>query len=379
MPAAQINHRMLTWARERSGFSLPVFAGRCSVDQDRLLRWESGDVPLTFTQAQKFASKAHVPFGYLFLREPPHEALPIPDLRTLENRGVNRPSAELLDLLKLTLYRQQWYKDYLTNELVSPCSAAGRLQADAPVGDIVADMRRLLNVPEHPVRGSWEDNYRDLVARIEACGVLVMRESCVGHHTRPLRVDEFRGFAIADQFAPVVFVNHADAPGARLFTLIHELCHVWTGISGVSDGEESTHLASETTCNAVAAEFLVPAREFRGLWAEAEDWTENLAPLEAHFHVSSWTLARRALTLGYVSTDQYQAFVARQSALWAERVRSGETGPGYHTMKNAQLSKAFSRAVLSQAFNGQILLRDASQLLGIKPSRLQRFAEEVGV
>jgi Zn-dependent peptidase ImmA (M78 family)/transcriptional regulator with XRE-family HTH domain len=377
MPTAQINHRMLTWARERSGFSLPVFAGRCSVDQDRLLSWESGDAPLTFAQAQKFASKAHVPFGFLFLREPPHEALPIPDLRTLENRGVNRPSAELLDLLKLTLYRQQWYKDYLNNELVGPCSAVGRLRADAPVGEIVADMRRLLNVPDHPVRGNWEDYYRDLVARIEARGVLVMRESYFGHHTRPLRVDEFRGFAIADPLAPVVFVNHADAPGARLFTLIHELCHIWTGISGVSDSEESTHLASEVTCNAVAAEFLVPANEFRGLWVQTEDWRENLAALEAQFHVSSWTLARRALTLGYISTEQYQSFVARQGALWAERVRNGETGPGYHTTKNAQLSKPFSRAVLSQAFNGQILLREAGQLLGINPAKLQRFAEEV--
>src|SRR5690606_682507 len=103
MPTAQINHTMLTWARERAGFSVSVFADRFGVSEERLRRWESGEDPLTFKQAQTFAAKAYVPFGYLFLREPPVDKLPIPDLRTVDNRGVNRPSAELLDLIKLTL------------------------------------------------------------------------------------------------------------------------------------------------------------------------------------------------------------------------------------------------------------------------------------
>ncbi len=377
MPTALINHRMLTWARERSGVSLPEFARRCHVDADRLQGWENGEAALSFKQAQVFASKAHVPFGYLFLREPPLEELPIPDLRTLENRGVRRPSAELLDLIKLTLYRQQWYKDHLQNELVGPCPVVRRMSIDMPVHDLLNDMRRMLDVPAHPVRGAWDDYYRDLISRIERVGVLVMREASLGHHTRPLRVDEFRGFAIADDMAPVIFVNHADAPGARLFTLIHELCHIWTGVSGVSDGEESSAHRSETVCNAVAAEFLVPEQEFRQRWQDLAEWTENLPPLEAHFHVSTWTLARRAMTLGFITGEQYRQYVARQTALWAERAKRGDGGPSYHTARNAQLSKPFSRAVLSQAFNGQLALREAGDLLGINPAKLRRFAEEV--
>jgi hypothetical protein len=154
MPTGLINHRMLTWARERSGASLPEFARRCDVDTERLLRSESGEETLSFKQAQVFVSKAHVPFGYLFLREPPQEELPIPDLRTLENRGVKRPSAELLYLIKLTLYRQQWYKDHLQNELVGPSPVVRRMSIDLPVHDLVNDMRRMLDVPAHPVRGA---------------------------------------------------------------------------------------------------------------------------------------------------------------------------------------------------------------------------------
>jgi Zn-dependent peptidase ImmA (M78 family) len=187
----------------------------------------------------------------------------------------------------------------------------------------------------------------------------------------------FRGFAIADDLAPVIFVNHADAPGARLFTLIHELCHIWTCVSGVSDGEESYAHCSETLCNAVAAEFLVPEQEFRRLWQDLPEWTENLPTLEAHFHVSTWTLARRAMTLGFITGEQYRQYVARQRALWERRSSNGKRGPDYHRTRNAQLSKPFSRAALSQAFNGQLALREAGDLLGINPAKLRRFADEL--
>src|SRR5699024_535018 len=106
-------------------------------------------------------------------------------------------------------------------------------------------------------RGTWEDYFRLLVQRIEQAGILVMRESYIHHHTRPLSVQEFRGFAIADALAPVVFINQADAPAARLFTLIHELAHIWIGQTGVSDANPQTKRKEEIFCNAVAAEFLV--------------------------------------------------------------------------------------------------------------------------
>lgn len=375
---AQINHRMLTWARERSGIALPEFAAKCGVTVDRLRDWEDGKHPLTFNQAQNYAQKAHVPFGYLFLRQPPVDELPIPDLRTLGDRGVDRPSAELLDLVKMTVQRQQWYRDYLLGELVAPCDVVGRGRGKDNVLDIVSDMRQQLSVGLHPTRGDSDEYYRKLVEKIESLGVLVMRESFLGHYTRMFRVDEFRGFAIADEYAPVIFVNHADAPGPRLFTLIHELCHIWLGITGLSDGSEDAHRDSEKLCNAVAAEFLVPEAEFRPLWRALEDWKVNLPSLEAHFRVSKWVIARRALTLGYISAIQYQNFISEQIALWKQREKSDQKISHYR-VKNAQISSNFSRAVLSQAFNGHILLREAGELLNVKPANIQKFANEVGI
>ncbi len=379
MTTANINTDMLTWARERSGISVPDFARRCGISEERLREWESGERKLTFNQAMRFAEKAHVPFGYLFLAKPPEEVLPIPDLRTLEGQGVQRPSAELLDLVKLMMQRQEWYREYLQQHFAEANPYVGRASYSDSVESIVEDIRACLGVEPHPTRGKWDDYYRDLVQRIESLRILVMRQGNLGHHSRPLNVEEFRGFAIVDEYAPIIFVNHSDALGARLFTLIHELCHIWIGQSGISDGDTNTHRQEEVLCNAVAAEFLVPAQEFRALWQhDSESWEDNLPPLEAHFHVSTWALARRALTLNFISQQEYGRYIFEQKKHYEQRKGSG--GPTYYQTKKAQISRQFSQAVVGEALSGQLLLREAGELLGgIKPGKIETFARELGV
>ena len=378
MSNAKINKAMLTWARERSGYALPEFARKLNVTEQKLSEWEAGEREITFVQAMAFAEKAHVPFGFLFLSQPPVENLPIPDLRTVDSAELKRPSAELIDLLKNMLECQDWYRDYARNQLLQPINVVGSFRIEQGVAAVVTDMRNKLNIPPHPKRGTWTDYYRDLVQRIEALGILVMRQSSLGHHSRPFSVEEFRGFAMCDEFAPIIFVNHADAPGARLFTLIHELCHIWIGQTGLSDGDANNHRAEERFCNAVAAELLVPTAEFQALWrSDYDSWQQNLPDLESHFHVSPWALARKALTLVLISQGEYGAFIKAQIDAFKERETSG-SGPSYFKTKKAQISQLFSKAVVSEALNGKLLLRDAGWMLGMKPASITKFAEELG-
>lgn len=378
MSNAKINKAMLTWARERAGYVLPEFARKLNVTEQKVSEWEAGEREITFLQAMAFADKAHVPFGFLFLSQPPVENLPIPDLRTVDSAELKRPSTELMDLLKNMLECQDWYRDYARNQLLQPISVVGSFRIEDGVEAVVADMRQKLDIPPHPKRGSWADYYRDLVQRIEAIGVLVMRQSSLGHHSRPFSVDEFRGFAMCDEYAPIIFVNHADAPGARLFTLIHELCHVWIGQTGLSDGDVNSHRAEERFCNAVAAELLVPTAEFEALWrSDFDNWRQNLPDLEAHFHVSPWALARKALTLELISKGEYGAYIKAQIDAFKEREASGSS-PSYFRTKKAQISQLFSKAVVSEALNGKLLLRDAGWMLGMKPASVTKFAQELG-
>ena len=378
MATALINPGMLIWARERSGIALPDFASRMGKSPERIAEWESGLKPITFVQARQFADKVHVPFGYLFLQKPPIDELPIPDLRTLDGRSVSRPSAELLDLLKLMQQRQSWYRDFLMEEDAAPCGFVARFRASDAVEAIVTDMRQSLGLDQQAPRGDWEQYYRDLIKRIEALGILVMRQSFLGHYTRPLLVEEFRGFARVDTYAPLIFLNTADAPAARLFTLIHELCHIWIGQSGISDASPLNQRQEEVLCNAVAAEFLVPAVEFDRLWnRNLDDWRDNLAALRAHFHVSDWVLARRALTLGFIDQNEYGGFIAALKRAWQDKENNGAIS--FYRTRAAWISTRFAQALVPQALNGQVLLREAGAMLGIPPAGLHKFAKELGI
>lgn len=376
MAHAQVNPQVLSWARQRAGLNPAVLARKLHVTEDKIVSWEEGTQLPTFRQAQNYAKTTHVPFGYLFLREPPREELPLPDLRTKGSKyhPERRFSLELVDTIREVRNRQIWYREYLQNENVTKNPIVGRATRRTPIPKIVTDMRTVLGVPTPPKRGTWEDYFRDLVARVEDQGILVMRNSMVGSNThRPLSVEEFRGFAIADDLAPVIFINTADSPEARLFSLIHELAHIWLGQSGVSDAEPGS-TNDEQLCNAIAAEFLVPQAEFTNLWQPLDNWRHNLAPLAAHFHVSQWVIARRALTLGYIDHLSYQEYVRKLLESYKKQNREGK--PPFQKLQVGRVSKRLARAVASEALSGRLLLRDASQLIGIKPHRIASFARK---
>ncbi len=375
---ANINPSILNWARERSQLSLTALANKLKITEDKLEAWESGDTPPTFKQAQSFAAKTHIPFGYLFLQTAPREELPLPDLRTIAGEQPHRPSAELIDIIQIIVQRQQWYLEYLNDQDDSENRLIEVFNIQTPTNTVVESMRQILGVTAHPERGTWEEYFRTLIRKIEEYGILVMRQGNLGHHTRPLSVAEFRGFAIYDPVAPVIFINQADAPSARLFTLIHELAHIWLGQSGISDAKPTTQRQEEIKCNAIAAEFLVPENEFELNWQELDNWVENIATLESHFHVSKWVIARRAQSLNKITLQQYQQYIDDLKEQHRRRVRT-TAGPTYYTTKKSQLSERFSQALVSETLSGRVLFKEAGQLLDIKPHNITKYAKELGI
>ncbi|WP_323846005.1 XRE family transcriptional regulator [Microbulbifer magnicolonia] len=375
---ASINPEILTWARERAQLSVSALAVKMKVTEDRVHAWERGEQPPTFKQAQDFAAKTHIPFGYLYLKEPPEERLPLPDLRTVGGQHPKQPTPELIEMAQIVLRRQEWYAEYLRDQDVERNPHVGHFSPNSSVAEVVQDMRRVLGVPPHPERGNWDEYLRLLIRKIEDAGILVMRQGYLRHYSRPLSVEEFRGFAISDPLAPVIFINQADAPSARLFTLIHELAHIWIGQSGISDASSETHRREEVFCNAVAAEFLVPETEFLAHWENTENWKDNLPVLEAHFRVSTWVIARRALTLGKITRDEYRKYVDDLLKEYRNRKKS-QGGPNFYRTQKGQISEAFSRALVSEALSGRVLLRDAGNLLNMKPYRITTYAKELGI
>jgi Zn-dependent peptidase ImmA (M78 family) len=221
-------------------------------------------------QLEAFARAVHVPFGYLLLPEPPDEQLPIPDFRRRHGDVAPRPSADLLDAIFLCEQRQEWYREFAARTEIEPLSYVGSLSLTDTTEEAARRMRGLLGLTleRRAKYSNWTDALRGMIeeAEAEAAGVLVMVSGVVGSNThRKLDPDEFGGFTLLDETAPVVFVNGTDTKAAQIFTLAHELAHVWLGQPGVTNAPLSRRPDDrvERWCNAVAAELLVPMASFR--------------------------------------------------------------------------------------------------------------------
>ncbi|HJH21673.1 XRE family transcriptional regulator [Pseudomonas sp. FP215] len=368
---AYINSAILSWSRQRAGLSQEQVAKGLMVKLEKLKEWEDGQSLPSFNQAQKWAALVHVPFGYLFLSTPPPEQLPLPDLRTVGGVFPDKPSLNLMDTVRDVLRKQDWYLEYLQDHERSALSFVGSFSIRSPIKEVVADIRRVLGVADSFARMSYEDYVRALVSGAEEAGILVMRSGvALGNTHRKLDVSEFRGFAVSHPMAPVVFINSADAPTARLFTLMHELAHIWIGSTGVSDGSSQGARQEEAFCNAVAGEFLAPEDDFRAHWNSALHWEENLAPLAGRFRVSTLVIARRARDLGHISSEQYGAYYRRVLQEYRDK---GGSGGDYYRVAAIRNSTRLSKAVLAEAQSGRILLRDAGKLLGVQPAKLKTY------
>lgn len=369
---ALVNPKLLRWARERAGLSLAGLSDRLHLPAERVTSWEEGKARPTIGQAQKLANLTQTPFGYLYLNDPPLETLPIPDLRTVGSGTPAEVSSDLRDVVREVMQKVFWYQDYLQDiGAKEQIPFVGSFNVNASVSEVAASIER--EIPRPLAAGGPDEYLRILVARAETAGVLVMRSGIVGNNThRPLSVSEFRGFAIADPFAPAVFVNSADAPAARVFTLAHELAHIWIGSSGISDATPAVTRASEVFCNAVAGEYLVPEATFKECWRQDLAYGVNLQRVAATFHVSRVVVARRAYEFGLASLAEYQSVYS--TALNEYEDKEGGGGDFYRTARVRNGDK-ISRAVVQQAKSGRLLLRDAGKILGVQPSKIDVFVK----
>lgn len=372
MVEAFVTRELLKWARGRERLTLERAAQLINVKPDRWDSWENGLAHPTFRQAQDIAQKFHIPFGYLFLSAPPSEELPLPDLRTVANRPPSRPSPELFDLLQDVLRKQEWYREYQEDEGASPILFIGRYSVSDDPNQIAANIRDTLGVNEEMRRKArtWEDFLRLLVRQAEDAGVLVLRSGVVGNNPhRSLDVDEFRGFAISDDLAPIVFINAQDWKTAQIFTLVHEVAHLWIGESGISNLDYRRRSSQQQNridrlCDQVAAETLVPGEEFLARWLDRNTVQQNLDALATRYRVSQFVVLRRAYENDKLTNDEYRAYYDELQA--SVRPRGTQGGGDFYANLLARNGRTFTFALLEATAEGRVPYRDAARLLNIK-------------
>ncbi|HCN41010.1 MAG TPA: hypothetical protein DIS95_01145 [Proteus vulgaris] len=370
MTQAFINNNILTWARCRASLSVDYIAEKFKKPVDVIIAWEEGKEPISFAQAQRYANITKIPFGYLYLNTPPEENLPIPDRRTVGSRN-NEVSVALKDTISDVLIKQDWYRDYALSNGIPEVELIGKLPPNSHPKQIVATIKEYIDLQIPPTRGKWRDFFSVLVKKIESLGILVMRSGVVkSNNTRPISVDDFRGFCIADKIAPVIFINTNDAKAAQIFTLVHELSHLILGQSAISDLSINSREKEEMICNAVAAEYLTPEIIFLEKWNNSISLEENIDMLRDIFRVSSWVIARRAVDLKLISKHEYTQYVSIINE------KSTSSGGDYNRNQKVRTSERLTIAVITQALEGKILLREAQSLTGIQPNKLYAFAQK---
>lgn len=368
-----VRSELLRWAHERAGISQSKLEGRFP----KLRAWETGDTQPTLKQVEAFARAVRVPVGYLFLSRPPEESVPIPDSRTIAGQAVARPSPDLLDTIYACQERQSWYMDFARATGQRPLAFIGSASPEMQTGMVASQMRETLNFPMSARRrcGTWEDALRLLIRQAEMAGILVMGSGIVGSNShRRLDPDEFRGFALPDTLAPLVFVNGADTRAAQIFTLSHELAHLWLGAAALSDiGARPAEGArsEEVWCNAVAAEFLVPLEALRGELREGEAMPQAMSRLSRFFKVSTLVILRRLLDVGWVDRGTFEArWMQEIDHLRTVSQRRGGGGDFCRTTIT-RVGHRFAEAIVVSTLEGNTLYRDAFRMLGI--SRMETF------
>lgn len=345
----------------------------------------AGSLKPTLKQLEQFAAATHAPVGFFFLPKPPAESLPLPDFRTLGGAALPTPSADLLDVIYACQQRQDWYRDFARSTASERLSFIGSLTTDFATNLAAKSIREALgfSVRQRKQCGTWAEALRLLVAGCEDNGILVMISGIVGSNTRRvLDPAEFRGFCLVDEFAPVVFVNGTDSKSAQMFTLVHELAHLWLGEAGVSNAalSEVEGRQNEVWCNAVAAEVLVPLEELRGEYNSGRALDEEVARLLRLFKVSSLVMLRRLFDLGALSHKQFAAAYAAELGRLAHVKEQASGGGNFYNTETVRVSRRFAAALLASTLEGNTLYRDAARLLGIKNvSTLNEFASRLGV
>jgi len=379
MPRVEINPALLRWACERSRRSPEELAKRFP----RLEQWLEGERKPTFRQLEEFSRATHTAIGYFFLPQPPEEELPIPDMRTVAGQGVTRPSPDLLDTLYLCQRRQAWYREYALSIGQDPLEFVGLLTCETPPNVAAERIKRALGLDSPGLRSQyrdWADALRHLISRIEDAGVLVMVSGVVGNNNkRGLNPEEFRGFALTDDLAPLIFVNGKDVKAAQMFTLAHETAHLWLGETALSDAGVASRPAHETEkwCNAVAAEMLVPLRELQEVLSR-EDPLAELDSLARRFKVSRLVLLRRLFDAGAISREEFQQAYSRELHRVERMPRS--RGGNFYLTQEVRVSRRFVRALVANTLEGRTLYREAFQLLGIKKEQtFLRLGQRAGV
>lgn len=369
---------VVSWALDVTGADEEGLHRRFKIDQ-----WLTVESRPTLKQLQNFAKATGVPFGYLLLPQPPVWALPVPDFREGFDRAPT-PSANLIAILGQSQRRQDWYRDYALGLGAEPLQFVGSAADLEPI-EAAARIRSALDFEVSARHGNWSATRKALLTAFETIGGLTVATSMVENNTRrPLDENEFRGFALVDDIAPLVFVNTHQTLNGQIFTLAHEFAHVWRGASGIGNEDPRTdgQSAIERWCNAVASEFLVPRADLAARHSNVANapLTEALDALAHDFRCGTLVVLQALHRTGVRQIDNYNGAYDAEVVRLRNLSTASDTGSGNHYHNQPfRVGERLSRALVADTLEGRTSIDEAMRLMSMKSlSTFDEYARRLG-
>jgi Zn-dependent peptidase ImmA (M78 family) len=380
MERITVNPNLIRWAIDRSGLTVQDLQEKFPKIED----WISGELFPTMRQLEGFAVKTRTALGLLFLNQPPEDVLPIPDFRTVADAELRRPSPDLLETVHSMQRRQEWMRQFLAEEGSDALPFIGNTTLNDDPLQVARGIRNKLELGDGWAgkERTWSSALRLLRLAVEdKANTMVVINGIVGNNThRKLDVEEFRGFVLVDDLAPLIFVNNNDAKAAQMFTIAHELAHLWLGREGVFNFENMQPMDNEVEqfCNKVAAEFLVPSQELSECWQDASSNNDPFKSIARQFKVSPLVAARRSLDLNLIDKAGFFAFYEEYQSD-ERRLKVNHKGRGnFWNNQNVRIGDYFGSAVVQATKEGRLLYRDAYQLTGLHGKTFDHYAAQLG-
>lgn len=382
---AYITPKVLKWARESSRMSLETAAAKVNIAPEKLKAWEEGELQPTIKQAETLAKTYRRPFALFFLPEIPYDFQPLQDFRRKDSKPLGTASTFIIREIQ---QKQNWLSDVYKENDEKPLSFVGKFSIKSNPLAVAKDILETLNI--HPNNYTSENPIKEWIEGAESKGIFISRTSFI-HSRLKLDSEEIQGFTIADKYAPFIFINSDDWNAPQLFTLVHEIAHIWIAESGISNevDAEIKHKDKfhpvELFCNEVAANALMPIEIINSFEKNVFESGKEIFKASKTLGVSSFALLVRALNLQKISLDKYRklkheadlefkAFIQREEQKkLKQKEKENKSGPNYYMLLVNKNSHSFTRVVMDAFRGGFIQPTLASNLLNTQITNFSKL------
>ena len=382
---AYVNPQMLVWARSETPFTTTeaVEVLFPAITAKNLDAWESGDDYPSITEAKKLASIYKLPFATFYLSEAPAKKVKrYTDRRTLKGFYSENISYALWSEIQRIESNRDSILEFTEDE--APVRTIPSITNDDVI-EIATAIRAYLGL-DTPLRSKTAygtnpfNYYRNIVERN---GIIVAQVSGVD-------IEEMKGLSIYFDSYPIIAINNKDYDRSKVFSLFHELAHIFRRSSSLCTIDMDEHSdQEEAICDSIAAAALMPEPVFRHIanGCIARIGAVNsicIDRIAGRFGVSTISALRRMHETKVISrkvffellgviTDEYNANIA-----YIEAARKGKNVPVfYHVKYLNQNGFLLPRTLLMAHASGKITHGEMCKALGVNSKHIGSIEQAV--